>query len=126
MSATATNGAVFVQDGDLIRATELARGPWDPGAQHGGAAAALLMREFERLDGPGLVLARVTYGFFRPGAPGGLGGGAGRVRAPGTRRRPRGGASRAPDGSGVVRARALGTARPVPDVPTTPSEPPAG
>ena len=25
------------------------RGPWDPNALHGGAPAALLMREFERL-----------------------------------------------------------------------------
>ena len=53
-------------DGRFV-ATELARGPWDPGAQHGGAPAALLMRAFEGLPGPeGLVLARVTYEFLRP------------------------------------------------------------
>jgi Thioesterase-like superfamily len=55
-----------VLDGRLV-ATELARGPWDPNAQHGGAPAALLARAFERLPGAaGLSLARVTYEFLRP------------------------------------------------------------
>jgi len=60
MSATASNGAVFVQDGDLIRATELARGPWDPGAQHGGAAAALFRNWLQYLgaEADASVLAR--------------------------------------------------------------------
>ena len=59
--------AVFVpQDGRFI-ATELARGPWDSNAQHGGAPAALLMREFERLPlGEDLLIGRVTYEFLRP------------------------------------------------------------
>ena len=35
--------AVFVQDGDRFRATDLALGPWYPGALHGGAPAALLV-----------------------------------------------------------------------------------
>ena len=53
-------------DGRFV-ATELARGPWDPGALHGGAPAALLVRAFERLPAPeGLALARVTYEFLRP------------------------------------------------------------
>ena len=26
--------AFYEPDGDLLRATELTRGPWDPGAQH--------------------------------------------------------------------------------------------
>jgi hypothetical protein len=30
--------------------TELARGPWDPGAQHGGAPAALIARAVERVE----------------------------------------------------------------------------
>lgn len=48
-------------------ATELASGPWDPNAQHGGAPAALLARAFERVPAPeGLNLARVTYEFLRP------------------------------------------------------------
>jgi hypothetical protein len=53
-------------DGRFV-ATQLARGPWDPNALHGGAAAALLMRAFERLPAPdGLSLARVTYELLRP------------------------------------------------------------
>jgi len=48
-------------------ATEFARGPWDPGAQHGGAPAALLMRALERLPAAdGLTVCRVTYEFLRP------------------------------------------------------------
>jgi hypothetical protein len=125
MSATASNGSVFVQDGDLICATELARGPWDPGAQHGGAAAALLMREFARLKGPGLALARVTYEFLRPVPLGHLEVDADIVR-PGKRVQLLEGAIRAPDGIEVVRARALRVARADPEVPTTPSSPPAG
>jgi Thioesterase-like superfamily len=125
MSATASNGAVFVQDGELIRATELARGPWDPGAQHGGAAAALLMREFERLDGPGLALARVTYEFLRPVPLGDLEVDADVVR-PGKRVQLLEGAIRAPDGIEVVRARGLRIARVDPQVPTTESAPPRG
>lgn len=59
--------AVFMPDGPRFVATELARGPWDPKAQHGGAPAALLMRAFERLEAASeLVLARVTYEFLRP------------------------------------------------------------
>ena len=42
--------AVFVATDGRFVASELARGPWDPNAQHGGAPAALLMRAFERLD----------------------------------------------------------------------------
>ena len=53
-------------DGRFV-ATDLGRGPWDPQALHGGAPAALLMREFERLPAAdGLSLARVTYEFIRP------------------------------------------------------------
>jgi hypothetical protein len=59
--------SVFVQVGDRFRATEIARGPWDPGALHGGAPAALLVREFERCEpNPELALARITYEFMRP------------------------------------------------------------
>jgi hypothetical protein len=59
--------SVFVREGERFVATELARGPWDPRAQHGGAAAALLVRAFEQLGVPTeLMLARVTYEFLRP------------------------------------------------------------
>lgn len=54
------------EDGHFV-ATELARGPWDPNALHGGPPAALLMRAFEALPAPdGLCLARVTYELMRP------------------------------------------------------------
>ena len=60
--------SVFARVGPgRFRATPLARGPWDPQAQHGGAAAALLVRELERVAGdPPLVLARLTLEFLRP------------------------------------------------------------
>jgi hypothetical protein len=59
--------AVFVRDGERLRATELGRGPWDPHALHGGAPAALLVEAFERFQPqPDLRLARVTYEFVRP------------------------------------------------------------
>src|SRR5438270_12343183 len=59
---------VFVSSGDgRFTATEVARGPWDPKAQHGGAPAALMMRALEELPSPeGLMIARVTYEFMRP------------------------------------------------------------
>ncbi len=54
--------AVFVPENGKVVATELARGPWDPNAQHGGAPAALLMRAFEAMPATdGLAIARVTY-----------------------------------------------------------------
>jgi acyl-coenzyme A thioesterase PaaI-like protein len=68
------NEAVFFPADDrhsqargLFVATEFARGPWDPGAQHGGAPAALLMRALERLPAADeLTICRVTYEFLRP------------------------------------------------------------
>ena len=42
--------AFYEPDGeDRYRATELTRGPWDPGSQHAGPPSALLGRELERL-----------------------------------------------------------------------------
>ncbi|MEA2159817.1 MAG: hypothetical protein QOD66_2197 [Solirubrobacteraceae bacterium] len=59
--------AVFQPHNGGFLATELARGPWDPGAQHGGAPAALLMRAFEALPAAeGLAIVRVTYELLRP------------------------------------------------------------
>jgi hypothetical protein len=59
--------SIFIPDGPRFAATELARGPWDPEAQHGGAPAALLVRAFEHLAGAdGLLFARVSYEFLRP------------------------------------------------------------
>lgn len=59
--------AVFVQEGERYQATELALGPWAPGALHGGAPAALLVHAFhEHSPSPALQIARVTYEFVRP------------------------------------------------------------
>jgi Thioesterase-like superfamily len=99
--------AVFLaQDGHFV-ATELARGPWDPGAQHGGAPAALLMRAFEGLPAaPGLQVARVTYEFLRAVPIGELTVDASVVR-PGRRVQLLEASLSAPDGLELVRARAL-------------------
>ncbi len=59
--------SVFVRDGDRFRPTELARGPWDPRALHGGAPAALIVHALESCEpAAALRLARVTYEFLRP------------------------------------------------------------
>ncbi len=54
-------------DGERFVATELARGPWDPNAQHGGAPSALLARAIERHEpGPATHVARLTIELLRP------------------------------------------------------------
>jgi hypothetical protein len=59
--------SVYLPDGDGFFATELARGPWDPNAQHGGAPSALLARAIERHDpGPPMHVARLTIELLRP------------------------------------------------------------
>jgi Thioesterase-like superfamily len=74
--------AVFIPTGwldskppwELFTATDLARGPWDPGAQHGGAPAALVVRALEREPGgEEMILARVTFELLRPVPLGPLG-----------------------------------------------------
>jgi hypothetical protein len=48
-------------------ATELTRGPWDPGLQHAGPPAALLGRAVEgHGDRAGLQVARMTFEIMRP------------------------------------------------------------
>jgi Acyl-CoA thioesterase N-terminal domain/Acyl-CoA thioesterase C-terminal domain len=55
------------EDGERFVATELARGPWDPNAQHGGAASALMARAIERHEpGPASHVARLTIELLRP------------------------------------------------------------
>jgi hypothetical protein len=62
-----TSAAVFVRDGDRWVPSEMARGPWDPRALHGGGPAALLVHAFATCQPQeGLRLARVTYEFVRP------------------------------------------------------------
>jgi Acyl-CoA thioesterase C-terminal domain/Acyl-CoA thioesterase N-terminal domain len=52
-------------------ATELTRGPWDPGAQHAGPPSALLARELERLpEAEDFQLGRVTFEILGPVAIG--------------------------------------------------------
>ena len=94
-----------VLDGRFV-ATELASGPWDRNAQHGGVPAALLARTFELLPAPGgLSLARLTYDFLRPVPIGPLEVGA-EVTRLGRRVQLLDGSMLA-DGVEVVRARAL-------------------
>jgi hypothetical protein len=59
--------AIFRCDGDRFVAGELARGPWSPEAQHGGAPAALLARIVERFDGgAAMFVSRLTIELLRP------------------------------------------------------------
>ncbi len=59
--------ALFTPDGEAWVPTELSRGPWDPGALHGGAVAALMCRALERLAAPAPArLARLTVELLRP------------------------------------------------------------
>ena len=123
------NRAIFTADGESFVASELARGPWDPAAQHGGAPAALLMRAFERLEpDPELMIARVTYELMRPAPLGTLVLETAVVRS-GRRVKLLEASLRTPAGAEVVRARALKVARaeigaPAPDehVPPPPEE----
>jgi hypothetical protein len=56
--------SIYVREGDGFVPTDLARGPWDPSAQHGGAPAALLCRAVEQ-ESP-LPLVRLTVELLRP------------------------------------------------------------
>jgi hypothetical protein len=92
-------------DGRFV-ATQLASGPWDPRAQHGGAPAALLVRAFERVPAAEtLRMARLTFEFLRP-VPVGPVEVQAEVTRPGRRVQLLDGAMLA-DGVEVVRARAL-------------------
>ena len=58
--------AFYERDGDLFRATELTRGPWDPGAQHAGPPASLLGYALEGLpDADQFQVGRVTFEILR-------------------------------------------------------------
>ncbi len=60
--------SIFLVDGDAERftPTEHARGPWDPGALHGGAPAALITAAFERMEpGAEVGIARLGFEFLR-------------------------------------------------------------
>ncbi len=103
--------AIFERRGEAFWATALARGPWDPDALHGGAPAALLAGELERLDGgEDLRIARITCELLRPVPLGELHVSAGIVR-PGRRVQLLEAALSGPDGTELVRARAVRVAR---------------
>lgn len=58
--------AFYERDGDLFVATELTRGPWDPGAQHAGPPAALLGYAIEDLpEADEFQVGRVTFEILR-------------------------------------------------------------
>ena len=57
--------AIFIRKGNVYEPTELARGPWDKNAQHGGAPAALIAGELERAGG-GWPFARIALHLMRP------------------------------------------------------------
>ncbi len=60
-------GYVFEVDGDVAVPTELARGPWSPHAQHGGAPSALLAGQLEAFElGNASFPARFTLELMRP------------------------------------------------------------
>ncbi|MEO8601095.1 MAG: thioesterase family protein [bacterium] len=59
--------AIFSRDGALFIPSELARGPWSPEAQHGGAPAALLAHLVEQAEGgAAMQVARLTIELLRP------------------------------------------------------------
>lgn len=60
--------AIYLPEGsERFAPTELARGPWDPDAQHGGAPAALIARAVERVESVApMDVVRLTYELLRP------------------------------------------------------------
>jgi Thioesterase-like superfamily len=60
-------GAFYTLDGDTATATELTRGPWDPGHQHAGPPSALLARAIELCEPrDGMRVGRVTMEILAP------------------------------------------------------------
>jgi hypothetical protein len=60
--------SLFLPDAGLLVPTDLARGPWDPTALHGGPIAALLARAVEACpdDGASMAVSRMTVELLRP------------------------------------------------------------
>ena len=56
---------VFLRDGERFVPTGHGRGPWDAGALHGGAPAALVAEVLQRAEpAGGMAVVRVTYEFL--------------------------------------------------------------
>ncbi len=120
--------AFYEHAGDGFLATELTRGPWDPGAQHAGPPAGLLGREIELVEGgEGFQIARITFEILRPVPIGAVSVEAEVVR-PGRSVQMIEGALRGEDGTELMRARAWRIREveiEIPeDVETTPAAPP--
>jgi hypothetical protein len=61
------SGALFTPDGERFVPSEHARGPWDPGAMHGGPPAALMGGAMESLaTETAMVVVRTTVEILRP------------------------------------------------------------
>lgn len=59
--------AFYETDGEVYVATELTRGPWDPGAQHAGPPSALLARAFELMpESERFQIGRISFEILRP------------------------------------------------------------
>ncbi|MFI5028910.1 MAG: acyl-CoA thioesterase domain-containing protein, partial [Solirubrobacterales bacterium] len=59
--------AFYERDGERYLASELTRGPWDPGSQHAGPPSALIGREIELLEGAKeFQVGRLTFEILRP------------------------------------------------------------
>jgi hypothetical protein len=65
VSGAAAPEPIFRREGAAYVPTGHARGPWDPGAQHGGAPAALLATALQEVA-PEMRLARITYELLAP------------------------------------------------------------
>lgn len=60
-------GAFYERQGDSFVATELTRGPWDPGAQHAGPPSGLIGRAIEGLEkAEGFHVGRIAFEILRP------------------------------------------------------------
>lgn len=59
--------SIFTRQGDRFVPSAYARGPWDPGALHGGAVAALIVAELERrFPAEGMQTGRLSFQLLRP------------------------------------------------------------
>ena len=59
--------AIFVPDGDRLRPTRFAEGPWNPAHQHGGPVAGLLARAIDALPSAApMRITRLTVEMTRP------------------------------------------------------------
>jgi hypothetical protein len=97
--------AFYVPEGDLYLATELTRGPWDPGSQHAGPPSALIARQVELLeDAAEFQVGRLTFEILRPVPIGPVGVGAEVVR-PGRRVQMVEAVLTSPNGEPLIKAR---------------------